>query len=142
MLNYLYILPEIILTSFMSLIIIFDLFLSSRLRYISYYLIQLLLVSLAYFIYSDITFLSSNTSPLYDTNLFSNFFKIFILISLVLIFQYTYQFLNNFNLYKTEYFIISIFGALGMMIMISANHLLLLYLGIEFLSVVATQLNK
>ena len=92
MLNYLYILPEIILTSFMSLIIIFDLFLSSRLRYISYYLIQLLLVSLAYFIYSDITFLSSNTSPLYDTNLFSNFFKIFILISLVLIFQYTYQF--------------------------------------------------
>tara|TARA_Y100000748_G_scaffold285291_1_gene267720 strand:+ start:363 stop:1565 length:1203 start_codon:yes stop_codon:yes gene_type:complete len=52
----------------------------------------------------------------------------------VLIFQYTYQFLNNFNLYKTEYFIISIFGALGMMIMISANHLLLLYLGIELLS--------
>ncbi len=134
MINYLYILPEIILTTFISLIIIIDLFLSPRLKYISYYLIQLLLFSLIYLIYSDIIFLSSNTSALYDTNIFSNFFKIFILISLVIIFQYTYQFLKNFNLYKTEYFIISIFGTLGMMIMISANHLLLLYLGIELLS--------
>ena len=134
MINYLYILPEIILTSFISFIIIIDLFLSSRLKYISYYLIQLLLFSLIYLIYTDITFLSSNTSTLYDTNIFSNFFKIFILASLVIIFQYTYKFLRNFDLYQTEYFIISIFGTLGMMIMISANHLLLLYLGIELLS--------
>ena len=134
MINYLYLLPEIILTSALSIIIIMDLFLSDRYKYVSYYLIQLLLFASVYIIYSNIFFLSTNTSLLYETNLFSSFFKIFILLSLMIIFYYTYQFLKNFKIYKTEYFIISLFGSLGMMIMISANHLLLLYLGIELLS--------
>jgi len=134
MINYLYILPEIIVASALSFIIIIDLFLSKKFKNLSYYLIQLLLFSTIYIIYSDIDFLSSNSSNLYDTGFFSNFFKIFIFVSLSIILQYTYQFLNKFDLYKTEYFVISIFGTLGMMIMISANHLLLLYLGIELLS--------
>ena len=134
MINYLYLLPEIILTSALSIIIIMDLFLSDRYKYVSYYLIQLLLFASIYIIYSNIFFLSTNTSLLYETNLFSSFFKIFILLSLMIIFYYTYQFLKNFKIYKTEYFIISLFGSLGMMIMVSANHLLLLYLGIELLS--------
>ncbi len=134
MINYLYILPEIIVASALSFIIIIDLFLSKKFKNLSYYLIQLLLFSTIYIIYSDIDFLSSNSSNLYDTGFFSNFFKIFVFVSLSIILQYTYQFLNKFDLYKTEYFVISIFGTLGMMIMISANHLLLLYLGIELLS--------
>ncbi len=134
MINYLYILPEIILTGALSIIIIIDLFLPSKNKYLSYYLIQILLFSSIYIIYSNIQFLSSNVSPLYDTKAFSNFFKIFILFLLVIIFYYTYYFLKKFNLYQTEYFVISLFGVLGMMIMISANHLLLLYLGIELLS--------
>ncbi|MFL2559811.1 MAG: proton-conducting transporter membrane subunit, partial [Gammaproteobacteria bacterium] len=44
------------------------------------------------------------------------------------------NFLTYFRLYKSEYFLISLFGLLGMMIMVSAEHLLLLYLGIELLS--------
>ena len=134
MINYLYILPEIIVASALSFIIIIDLFLSKKSKNLSYYLIQLLLFSTTYITYSNIDFLSSNSSNLYDTGFFSNFFKIFIFVSLSIILQYTYQFLNKFDLYKTEYFVISIFGTLGMMIMISANHLLLLYLGIELLS--------
>ena len=134
MINYLFFFPEIILTSSLSIIIIIDLFLSSKNKHLSYYLIQILLFSLIYLIYSNIQFLSSNVSTIYDTNIFSNLFKIFILFSLIIIFYYTYYFLKNFNLYQTEYFLISLFGVLGMMIMISANHLLLLYLGIELLS--------
>ena len=134
MINYLYILPEIIVASALSFIIIIDLFLSKKSKNLSYYLIQLLLFSTTYITYSNIDFLSSNSSNLYDTGFFSNFFKIFIFVSLSIILQYTYQFLNKFDLYKTEYFVISIFGTLGIMIMISANHLLLLYLGIELLS--------
>ena len=134
MINYLYILPEIILVTSLSAIIIIDLFLAPNRKFISYYLIQLLLFSSIYFIYTNLQYLSSNTSAIYETNNFSNFFKMFILLSLVIIFYYTYEFLRKFNLYKTEYFIISLFGTLGMMIMISSNHLLLLYLGIELLS--------
>jgi NADH-quinone oxidoreductase subunit N len=134
MINYLYILPEIILVTSLSVIIIIDLFLAPNRKFISYYLIQLLLFSSIYFIYTNLQYLSSNTSAIYETNNFSNFFKMFILLSLVIIFYYIYEFLRKFNLYKTEYFIISLFGTLGMMIMISSNHLLLLYLGIELLS--------
>ena len=134
MINYDFLLPEILFVGALSIIIVIDLFLTEKYKYLSYYFIQLLLFLSIYIIYSNTYYLETNTSTLYDTNYFSSFFKIFILFSLTIIFYYTYKFLINFNLYKTEYFIISLFGVLGMMIMISANHLLLLYLGIELLS--------
>ena len=134
MINYLYIFPEIIITSALCFIIVLDLFLPSRFKYISYYLIQFSLIFCAYYIYSHFNYLGSNVSELYNTGIFSNIFKIFILLSLTIIFYYTSVFLNYFNIYKTEYFLITIFGLLGMMIMISSENLLLLYLGIELLS--------
>ena len=73
MINYLFIFPEIILTSSLSIIIIIDLFLSSKNKHLSYYLIQILLFSLIYLIYSNIQFLSSNVSTIYDTNIFSTY---------------------------------------------------------------------
>ena len=60
--------------------------------------------------------------------------EIFILLSLAMIFYYTSVFLKYFNIFRTEYFLITLFGLLGMMIMISSQNMLLLYLGIELLS--------
>lgn len=134
MINYLYIFPEIIITSALCFIIVLDLFLPSRLKYISYYLIQFSLIFCAYYIYSHFSYLNTNVSQLYDTSIFSNTFKIFILLSLAIIFYYTAVFLRYFNIYQTEYFLITMFGLLGMMIMISSQNLILLYLGIELLS--------
>ena len=134
MINYLYIFPEIIITVALCIIILLDLFLPKTKRYYSFYLIQFSLLYCAYFTFSDSFFLSSNNSLIYDTQIFSNIFKIFILLLMSIIFYYSYVYLKYFNLYKTEYFIISLFGLLGMMIMISSKHLLLLYLGIELLS--------
>ena len=134
MINYLYIFPEIIITSALCFIIILDLYLPNKLKYISYYLIQFSLVFCAYYIYSHISYLNSNNSDLYDTSIFSNIFKIFVLLSLAIIFYYTSVFLRYFNVYQTEYFLITMFGLLGMMIMISSQNMLLLYLGIELLS--------
>lgn len=134
MINYLFIYPEIIITTGLCLIIIIDLFISEKYKSISYYLIQIMLLYCAFHIFSYSEFLNSNSSDLYDTSTFSNIFKVFILFILLLIFYYTSIFLKYFNLYKTEYFVISLFGLLGMMIMISSQHLLLLYLGIELLS--------
>ena len=134
MINYLYIFPEIIITSALCFIIVLDLFLPNKLKYISYYLIQLSLIFCAYYIYSHISYLTDNNSELYDTSIFSNIFKIFILLSLAMIFYYTSVFLKYFNIFRTEYFLITLFGLLGMMIMISSQNMLLLYLGIELLS--------
>ena len=134
MINYLFIYPEIIISAGLCIIIIIDLFISTNYRSISYYLIQIILAYCAYHIFSYSEFMNTNTSNLYDTSTFSNIFKVFIILILLLIFYYTSIFLKYFNKYKTEYFVISLFGLLGMMIMISSQHLLLLYLGIELLS--------
>ena len=134
MINYLFIYPEIIISAGLCIIIIIDLFISANYKSISYYLIQIILAYCAYHIFSYSEFINTNTSNLYDTSTFSNIFKVFIILILLLIFYYTSIFLKYFNKYKTEYFVISLFGLLGMMIMISSQHLLLLYLGIELLS--------
>ena len=134
MINYLFIYPEIIISTGLCLIIIIDLFISANYKSISYYLIQIILAYCVYHIFSYSEFMNTNTSNLYDTSTFSNIFKVFIILILLLIFYYTSIFLKYFNKYKTEYFVISLFGLLGMMIMISSQHLLLLYLGIELLS--------
>ena len=134
MINYLFIYPEIIISAGLCIIIIIDLFISANYKPISYYLIQIILAYCVYHIFSYSEFMNTNTSSLYDTSTFSNIFKVFIILILLLIFYYTSIFLKYFNKYKTEYFVISLFGLLGMMIMISSQHLLLLYLGIELLS--------
>ena len=60
--------------------------------------------------------------------------KFLLIIGAIIIFQYTYQHLNYLNSLKIEYFSISILGLVGTMVMISAYSLLMLYLGIELLS--------
>jgi NADH-quinone oxidoreductase subunit N len=42
--------------------------------------------------------------------------------------------LKDRNLLKGEYFILGLFAVLGMMVMVSAHHLLMIYLGLELLS--------
>ena len=49
-------------------------------------------------------------------------------------FLYARDYLRANNLHKGEYYILGLLGLLGMMIMISANSLLIMYLGLETLS--------
>tara|TARA_Y100000996_G_scaffold352852_1_gene292558 strand:- start:1065 stop:2504 length:1440 start_codon:yes stop_codon:yes gene_type:complete len=127
-------LPELILLISLSFIILFDLFLPDDKKEVSYYLVQVSLILCSYFLYSNLDIVYSNDVTIYDNSLFSIIFKLFIVASLILIFHYSYIFLSHFKKYQTEYFSIILFGLLGIMIMISAKHLLLLYLGIELLS--------
>ena len=130
---YYYLIPEIIIISAACSILILDLFLKKGYKEISYYLIQLSLIISIFFIFKNYNFLIGLTSSLYSTEIFPTVFKVFLLIGILAIFHYSYNFLKHFNLYQTEYFIICLFGVLGMMIMSSAQNLLLLYLGIELL---------
>ena len=134
MINYLFIMPEIFITIIISVVILVDIFLPKKHRIFSYYFIQVSLLTCIYMIYYNLNFLQLSDSQIYDTGIFSNIFKLFVLVSLVLIFYYTSNFLKFFDLYKSEYFIISLFALLGMMIIISSEHFLLLYLGIELTS--------
>ena len=97
MINYLFIYPEIIISAGLCIIIIIDLFISANYKSISYYLIQIILAYCVYHIFSYSEFMNTNTSNLYDTSTFSNIFKVFIILILLLIFYYTSIFLKYFN---------------------------------------------
>ena len=64
----------------------------------------------------------------------SLFSKGFICIVFALALLYCEQFLNLMKIPQSEFFLLSSFGLLGQFIMISASHLLTIYLGIELLS--------
>ena len=129
MLNLLFI-PEIILSIGVMIIILFDLFFQKQ-KAISFTLVQFLLLIAAY--YSLNNKFSSSYSA-YTIDEFTNIFKFILLVGSLTIFHYTYKHLKFLKILKIEYFTISLLGLIGTMIMISANSLLMLYLGIELLS--------
>ena len=129
MLNLLFI-PEIILSIGVMIIILFDLFFQKQ-KGLSFTLVQFLLLIAAY--YSLYNKFSPSYSA-YTLNEFTNVFKFILLVGSLTIFHYTYKHLKFLKILKIEYFTISLLGLIGTMIMISANSLLMLYLGIELLS--------
>ena len=129
MLNLLFI-PEIMLSLGVMVIILIDLFFQKH-KGFSFTLVQFLLLIAAYYSL-DNKFLPNYSA--YTLNEFSNIFKFILLISSLITFHYTYKHLKFLKILKIEYFTISLLGLIGTMIMISANSLLMLYLGIELLS--------
>ena len=129
MLNLLFI-PEVIMSIGIMFIIIVDLFLQNY-KKISYFFIQVILVISAY------QTININFFPDYDAyefSMFSNYIKLILIIGALIIFHYTFKHLSQIKNLRIEYFTISLLGLVGTMVMISANSLLMLYLGIELLS--------
>ena len=60
--------------------------------------------------------------------------KLAVCLVCILVFVYSRDYLRDHNIYKGEYYVLGLFAALGMMIMISAHSFLLIYLGLELLS--------
>ena len=129
MLNLIFI-PEIILSIGVMLIILVDLFFQKQ-KKISFSLIQLLLLVAAYYSLKNQVFPKYGA---YTLNEFTSIIKFILLVGSLIIFHYSYKHLKFLKILKIEYFTISLLGLIGAMIMISANSLLMLYLGIELLS--------
>ena len=70
----------------------------------------------------------------YVTDPASGVLKMFAYVSLGITFLYSREYLQNNGLLKGEFFVLGLFGLLGIMIMISAHSLLTLYLGLEVLA--------
>ena len=129
MLNLIFI-PEIILSIGVMLIILIDLFFQKQ-KGMSFLLIQFLLLIAAYYSLNNQTFPKYSA---YTLNEFTSIIKFILLLGSLIIFHYSYKHLKFLKILKIEYFTISLLGLIGTMIMVSANSLLMLYLGIELLS--------
>jgi NADH-quinone oxidoreductase subunit N len=60
--------------------------------------------------------------------------KLFILVVSFGVFVYSREYLIARDIFKGEFYVLGLFSILGMMLMVSANNLLMLYLGLELLS--------
>lgn len=70
----------------------------------------------------------------YVRDAMSDALKIVILVVALLAFVYSKDYLRDRNLLVGEYYVLGLFAVLGMLIMVSANTLLVLYLGLELLA--------
>jgi NADH-quinone oxidoreductase subunit N len=60
--------------------------------------------------------------------------KVFSFLLMALIFTYSKFYLRNFKMFRADFFTLSLFAMLGVMLLISANSMLMIYLGLELIS--------
>ena len=126
---------EIFLLAAVCVILVTDLFVSDQRRYVTYGLTQVALVATALIAIGGI-----NTNPvlafsnLYVADALSAVLKTGVCLSVAVGLVYSRSYLQPRGMFRGEYFVLALFATLGMMVMISANHFLALYLGLELLS--------
>jgi NADH-quinone oxidoreductase subunit N len=60
--------------------------------------------------------------------------KLFAYVVLALVYTYSKYYLRNFQLFRTDFYTLTLFALLGVMLLISANSLITVYLGLELTS--------
>ena len=127
-------LPELFLLSAISIILLFDLFASERLKPLTYYLTQLALIITGWLAFDLIGESATIFSGTFVLDTMGSTFKVFIMGFAIIALVYTRHYLKVHELLRNEYFILALMSILGMMVMVSGHSLLTLYMGLEIMS--------
>lgn len=127
-------LPELFLLSAISIILLFDLFASERLKPFTYYLTQLTLIITGWLAFDLIGESATIFSGTFVLDTMGSTFKVFIMGFAIIALVYTRHYLKAHELLRNEYFILALMSILGMMVMVSGHSLLTLYMGLEIMS--------
>jgi NADH-quinone oxidoreductase subunit N len=133
--DFMLILPELTMLVLACVVLLVDLFLKQEQRGFTHALTLITLgitaiVTLATF--ADGRVLTFNNMYVRDT--MGDVLKISIFLVSAGAFVYARDYLKMRDLYKGEYYVLGLFAVLGMMIMVSAHNLLVIYMGLELLS--------
>lgn len=128
-------LPEITLLVMAMLILLVDLFLSDQNRFYIYGLAQFTLFAAAYFVWrTHLPAVGYAFNGMFVDDPMSDVLKLMTLLGSSLMLVYTRHYMQLRNMFKGEYYALLLFATVGMMIMISGQSLLLIYIGLELLS--------
>ena len=114
--------PELFLLVMAGLILILDLFISDDHRVFTYALTQFTLLGCA-----ALTFLTSNAEPIYTFNgmfvddLMADVLKLLTCVVVIAVLAYSRAYVSARGMFRGEFFTLTLFATLGMMVMISAN---------------------
>ena len=129
------VLPEIIIASMACFILVIDLYLKDSQKMISFGLtILTLIVGLVFIVsgYGQEPQLIFNGTVVVD--LLSVVTKFGIVLASLLLLIYSQQYALDRKLFGGEYFVLVLLGTVGMMVLTSSSHMLTLYMGLELLS--------
>ncbi|MFW2371746.1 MAG: NADH-quinone oxidoreductase subunit NuoN [Gammaproteobacteria bacterium] len=135
MLNYNLAWPEIFLLSMTCLVLVVDVFLKQEQRNLTFLLSELTIIGTLVVIAMTMV----NDKVIAFNGVFINdplsiVLKFFVVSLVGFVFIYSRDYLKDRNIFKGEFYVLGLFGLLGMMLMISSHHFLTLYLGLELLS--------
>ena len=127
--------PEIRMLGLICVVLIADLFVDDERRIITFWLsIAALVITAATLVLTAPESRTLLFSGSYVSDQLSQVLKLSAVGVVAVGFLYARDYLQQNNLFKGEFFLLGLFGLLGVMIMISANSLLTMYLGLETLS--------
>jgi len=128
-------LPEMVMLAMTCLVLVVDLFLPQEKRGFTLLLsvVTLIMTIGAVMLVAPVTEVSTFGGS-FVLDQMAIVLKIAVCAITVLVFIYSRDYLVDHSIYKGEYYVLGLFATLGMMIMISAHSFLLVYLGLELLS--------
>jgi NADH-quinone oxidoreductase subunit N len=127
--------PEMVMLAMTCLVLVVDLFLPQEKRGFTLFLtvLTLLVTAVAVVVVAPVDSVSTFGGSFILDQLAVTL-KVAICLISALVFIYSRDYLKDHGIYKGEYYVLGLFAVLGMMVMTSAHSFLLVYLGLELLS--------
>lgn len=135
--NFLAAMPEIFLLCMTCVALIADVFLPERYRFVTYVLVQAAVIG-AFLL--TLPQFKEYPQPIftfggqYIVDKLAVLTKLFIYIFSVFAFAYAREYIEARKIARSEYYLLGLFAVLGMSVMVSAYSFLVIYLGLELLS--------
>ncbi|MCG6868311.1 MAG: NADH-quinone oxidoreductase subunit NuoN [Gammaproteobacteria bacterium] len=135
--DILMVVPELFMLGMICLILVVDLFLEESRRDLTYWLSVLTLVGAFVLTATMFSFGEGNRLGFGGQFVMDDMavlLKSSIYLIMIAVFVYSRPYLKDRELFRGEYYVLGLFGVLGMMIMVSAHNFLTIYLGLELLA--------
>lgn len=129
------VLPELTVLGMAMFILLADLFIKPQNRFVIYGLAQFTLFAAAVFTFQTHTLgVSYAFNDMFVDDSLGDVLKLMTYLGTSMMLVYTRQYQKQRNMFRGEYYAMVLFSMLGMMIMISGQNMLTIYMGLELLS--------
>ncbi len=126
-------LPEIFVLGMACAILLVDVFTRER-NYAYVLTLATLLGAAAITVFTSVPQVQTTFGGQFIDDAMGDVLKLMAYLAAMTAVVYSRNYLGERGLFKGEFFVLALFAVLGMMVMISANHFLVLYVGLELLS--------
>ncbi|MEI6025490.1 MAG: NADH-quinone oxidoreductase subunit NuoN [Betaproteobacteria bacterium] len=134
--NWLVVYPEIVLLAMACVVVVADLWVTDPARRVTFWLTQgtMLLVGALHLYYAQSGDTHYGMNGMVVTDPMGHLLAFFASLSMAATVAYAQPYLASRDMLKGEFFTLSLFVLLGISVMCSANHFLVVYLGLEVMS--------